>query len=330
METVKISLDEIEKLTKQALIAHGATDKVAQTVAHAVRIAEAKGNKICGLYYLESYCQQLVSGRVNGQAEPVVTTPKGASVHVDAKFGFAQAAFAEGLETALSVVGKMGVCSFAVAHAHTCTSLGFFTEQIAKRGYIALGYTNASAITAPPGGNKRVIGTNPMAMSVPSENGVAFQFDYSTTAIALGKITMAKAAGEKIPLGWAIDETGADTTDPEAALKGSLKSAGGYKGWGHGLMVEVLAAAFTGSIASTDVEPLKAPTGSPHNLGQYYFILDPTIHNANFHNQISALKDAVDAQEGARLPGSRFVMPSEVDLEPHVWAQLQELSEGPK
>ncbi|MEM7241469.1 MAG: Ldh family oxidoreductase [Pseudomonadota bacterium] len=326
---VEVSLDKIEDLTRAALMTHGARDDVASHVAQAVRVAEAKGNKICGLYYLESYCKQLQTGRVDGQAEPSVHKPRDASVLVDAKFGFAQAAFAAGLETALNTARDMGTCSFAVAHAHTCTSLGYFTEQIARSGFIALGFTNASAIVAPPGGNKRIIGTNPMAMAVPGPDGIAFQFDYSTSAVALGKITMAKAAGEAIPLGWAVDANGADTTDPDAALKGALKSAGDYKGWGHGLMVEVLAAAFTGSIASTDVSPLKASEGPPHNLGQTYLILDPTLHNPNFHNQISALKAAVDAQDGARLPGTRFDMPDAVDLPDAQWDELQRLAKGP-
>ena len=328
LRMVNVDLDEIETLAAQALVAHGARADVAGHVAHAVRVAEAKGNKICGLYYLDSYCTQLQTGRVDGHANPQVSKPRGASVLVDAKFGFAQAAFAAGLPAALDTARDLGTCSFAVAHAHTCTSLGYFTEQIANAGFIALGFTNASAIVAPPGGNARVIGTNPMAMAVPSADGIAFQFDYSTSAVALGKITMAKAAGEKIPLGWAVDQNGEDTTDPDAALKGALKSAGGYKGWGHGLMVEVLAAAFTGSIASADVSPLKAPEGPPHDLGQTYLIIDPTTHNPNFHNQISALQAAVDAQQGARLPGSRFTMPSEVDLPDAQWVELLKLAGG--
>ena len=88
---------------------------------------------------------------------------------------------------------------------------------------IGFGFTNASPIVAPPGGKTRVIGTNPIAFSVPDgEGGTAMQFDQSTTAVALGKITIAKAAGEKIPEGWALDEHGRPTTDPEEALRGVL------------------------------------------------------------------------------------------------------------
>ena len=330
MEKITIQLDEIEALTNQALVAHGAVDWVGKSVARAVRTAEAKGNLICGLYYLESYCKQLVTGRVDGTAEPVVSLPKSASVHVDAKFGFAQAAFERALPTALETALSAGTCSLAVAHSHTCTSLGYFTEQISKAGFIAIGLTNASAVVSPPGGNKAILGTNPIAMAVPGENGaIAFQFDQSTSAIALGKITMAAAAGENIPQGWAVDADGNETTDPNAALKGSLMSSGGYKGWGFGLMTEVLAAAFTGSVNSLDVKGLKLPDGAPHDLGQCYIILDPNTHGDGFHDRIARVANAVAEQEGARLPGSSFIMPDAVSIEKRIYDQLLALSKGP-
>ena len=76
------------------------------------------------------------------------------------------------------------------------------------------------------------------------------QFDQSTTVVALGKITMAKAADEKIPLGWALDSEGRPMTDPDAALAGSLVFIGGYKGWGFGVMGEVLAAGMAGNFVA--------------------------------------------------------------------------------
>lgn len=219
----------------------------------------------------------------------------------------------------------MGIARLSVCHAHTCTSLGYFTEQIAQAGLIAIGFTNASPIVAPPGGKTRVIGTNPMAFSVPDGfGGVAMQFDQSTTTVALGKITMAKAAGRSIPEGWAVDANGAPTTDPEAAIGGSLVSVGGmdsgYKGWGFGLMVEILAAGLTGSTFSRDVKPLKAPEGAPHDLGQFYILLDPGS-SVEFAQQVRALGEAVAQDPGARMPGQGKVPGDPVALEDAVWAQ---------
>ncbi len=327
MSKIRVSLNDIEDATRLALVNHGALDWVATEVARAVRKAEATGNLICGLYYLESYCAQLKSGRVNGSVEPLVSRPRTASVKVDAGFGFAQAAFARAFPEALSVVKDAGTCSLAVCHSHTCTSLGYFTEQLAEAGYIGIGFTNASAVVSPPGGIRAVIGTNPIAMSIPSRNGgVALQFDQSTSAVALGKITMAAAAGENIPIGWAVDAEGNPTTDPQAALKGSLVSTGGYKGYGFGLMAEILAAAVTGSVNSLDVKGLKLPDGAPHDLGQFYFLLDPTAVSGDaFWERLDRLSDAIDEQEGARLPGANRQLPDEVEIDSQVWTLAQSL-----
>ena len=314
----------------QALVRHGAAKWIAQSVASAVARAEATGNLICGLYYLESYCTQLRTGRVNGRVEPIVSQPKPAVVRVDAQLGFAQPAFQCGIDVAATVAQEFGSATMAVCHSHTCTAMGFFTEQIAVKGLIGIGMTNAPACVSPPGGTKAVLGTNPISMAVPNtDGGIAFQFDQSTSAIAIGKIRVAAAAGDKIPLGWAVDNNGDPTDDPHAALEGSLVSAGGYKGYGFGLMVEVLAAAVTGSLTSTSAPPLKAPEGPPHGLGQFYFLLDPTAcAGDSFWARLEQLAEAVESQPNARLPGSNAARPTEVSINGALWEKVQELA-GP-
>jgi len=330
METVEVALDEVESVTAAALERHGAAPAVAGHVSRAVRVAEATGNRICGLYYLESYCRQLVTGRVDGQVDPVVTVARPGAVRVDARFGFAQSAFAAAFEPAVEATRSNGTCGLAVEHSHTCTSLGFFTEQFAQAGLLAIGTTTASARVAPPGGNRPLLGTNPIAMAVPArEGGVAFQFDFSTSAVALGKITMAAAEGEPIPTGWAVDEDGEPTTDAQAALRGSLLSAGGYKGYAIGLMVEVLSSALTGSVASADVQALKAPEGPPHDLGQFYLVVDPRSYSGEaFYDSLALLAERVDEQPGARLPGAHRTLPDQVTLDRALWQDTVELAGG--
>ncbi len=325
-----IALDDIEDATKRALVRHGATEAVAVNVARAVRTAEARGNKICGLYYLESYCQQLRTGRVDGSATPEVRIERPGAVRVDGGFGFAQQAFAAGFAAAKESATVNGICGFSVEHTHTCTSLGYFTEQFAEAGFLAIGATNATPYVAPPGGSVPVLGTNPIAMAVPDgAGGVAFQFDFSTSVVALGKITMAKAAGESIPEGWALDEMGKSTTDPTAALAGSLVSAGGYKGYGISLMVEILAAALTGSRLSSTVPPLKTPEGPPHDLGQFYLVIDPAAFSGEvFYDRLRSLAESVESQPGARLPGSTVTAAQSVELDAEIWQSVQVLASG--
>jgi (2R)-3-sulfolactate dehydrogenase (NADP+) len=329
MTHISVDLDTIQATTAKALEAHGAKPWIANSVAHAVRVAEAHGNKICGLFYLESYCSQLKTGRVKGDVEPEVHQPKPASVVVDAKLGFAQAAFSRGLDTALLAAKTNGVATLAICHSHTCTSMGYFTAQIAGAGYIAIGMTNAKSCVSPPGGTQAVLGTNPIAMSVPDgKGGLAMQFDQSTSAIAIGKINMAATAGEQIPLGWGVDSEGQATQDPKAVLNGgSLLSAGGYKGYGFGLMAEILAAAFTGGSTSTELDPLKASEGKPHDLGQCYIIIDPTnVAGDLFWDKLSTISDAITSQPGARLPGSQKVLPNTVELDAEVWHSVLRLA----
>lgn len=324
----RVPLDTIESVTRDALARHGAPESIAAQVAHAVRVAEGKGNKICGLYYLESYCAQLKTGRISVEDPPVVRHDRPGSVRVDGRLGFAQTAFAEGFTVAVDAARANGVCGYAIEHTHTCTSLGYFTEQFAEAGLLAIGTTNATPRVAPPGGSTAVLGTNPIAMAVPDgQGGVALQFDFSTSAVALGRITMAKAAGETIPLGWAVDADGEPTTDPEAALAGSLVSAGGYKGYGIGLMVEVLASALTGSRLSADVPPLKTPDGLPHDLGQFYVVIDPAAYSGDgFYDHLTRLASSINVQSGARLPGAATATPESVEIDEPLWTLVLSLA----
>ncbi len=329
MNTVTVSLDTIEQKTSTALQAHGALPWIADSVAQAVRRAEATGNIICGLYYLDSYCRQLHSGRVKGAVQPKVSQPKPATVKVDAMAGFAQPAFAQGIELATSVAHRQGICAFTICHSHTCTSMGYFTAQIAAFGMIGVGTTNAPACVSPPGGTRALLGTNPIAMSIPARNGgIAIQFDQSTSAIAIGKIRMAAAHGEKIPLGWAVDSDGQPTDDPNIALQsGSLSSSGGYKGYGFGLMAEILAAAVTGSDLSITASPVKATEGPAQDFGQFYFLIDPTsFAGETFWQRLDTISEAVAQQPGARLPGARQNWPNHVTIDAELWQQVLNLA----
>lgn len=325
---MRITVDEIERTGAAALLAHGAGSWQAGEVARAIARAEETGNVICGLAYLESYCVQLRSGRVDGMADPEVSSPKPGVVQADARFGFAQPAFSRALPAALDAARACGMASLSVGHSHTCTSLGFFTERIAAEGLIALGFTNASAIVSGPGGRRPVLGTNPIAVTIPGPGRPAMHADFSTAAVALGKITAAKAAGDPIPEGWALDAEGQPTTDPEAALAGSLVSAGGYKGWALGLLVEILASGLTGSVNSVNVRGLKAEAGPPHDLGQFYILIDPGAHSASFSDRIGRLAEEIAKDPGVRIPGARPKDRDPVYVPDVLWQKAIALAQG--
>ncbi|HKL06927.1 MAG TPA: Ldh family oxidoreductase, partial [Roseovarius sp.] len=102
---------------------------------------------------------------------------------------------------------------------------------------------------------------------------------------------------------------------------------GGYKGWGFGLMAELLAAGLTGGVVSRDVKPLKAPDGPPHDLGQYYLLMDPDASGA-FFDRLAQVEEgvALDAERGARMPGQGKAPTDPVSLDDVVWQQVRGLA----
>ena len=100
---------------------------------------------------------------------------------------------------------------------------------------------------------------------------------------------------------------------------------GGHKGWGMGVMVEILAAGMTGGLNSVDVAPLKAPDGDPHDLGQFYILIDPA-GSPDFTDRVARLVEVVEADPEARLPGSNLSEPAEVEVANGVWDLVKSLA----
>jgi (2R)-3-sulfolactate dehydrogenase (NADP+) len=100
---------------------------------------------------------------------------------------------------------------------------------------------------------------------------------------------------------------------------------GGYKGWGFGLMAELLAAGMTGGLASRDVNPLKAPHGAPHDLGQFYILIDPASGHA-FYDRLAQVAEGVALDDGARMPGQGKQPAKIVDVQDQVWELVKDLA----
>lgn len=108
-------------------------------------------------------------------------------------------------------------------------------------------------------------------------------------------------------------------------MRGSLCSAGGYKGWGLGVLVELLAAAMTGSVNSLDVSGLKLANGPPHRLGQMYLILNTDTFGDAFADRFERLAAAIAADDGARLPGQNRAARAEVEVPDALWSKIIDL-----
>lgn len=115
----------------------------------------------------------------------------------------------------------------------------------------------------------------------------------------------ADKAGKPIPEGWALDPDGRPTTDPKAALAGTMIPIGEAKGAALALMVEVLAAGLTGASLAFEASSLFSGDGAPPNLGQTIVAIDPGLASAGaFAERMSTLVEAIESEPGARLPGT--------------------------
>jgi len=317
-DTVHITLDEAVALIAAAVKSAGVSDEVAQSVARALVAAEAEGQVGHGFSRLADYVAQAKSGKINAQAEVSVSHRGPSSLFIDADLGFAYPAMEAALDTGLPLADEMGIAVMAVGNSHHCGALSVQVEKIGKAGLIGIMVANTPKAIAPWGAREAIFGTNPIAFASPLANGEPLVIDLSLSTVARGKVMAARKAGKDIPLGWALDAEGQPTTDPEAALAGSLVSMGGYKGWGFGLMAELLAAGMTGSVTSQQVKPLKAPDGPPHDLGQFYLIIDPSAA-PGFAQTVKQVAEAVAVDEGARMPGQGRVLADPVTVDPAAW-----------
>lgn len=324
MSTVEMTRETIEAVCLAALEKHGASIDNARPVAQAIARAEAGGNRVCGLYYLPIFCRHLTIGKVDGKAVPDVAT-RGATVTVDARCGFAHPAIAAGTPALIDAARRSGIGAMAVRNSYNCLALAHHVVPLAENGLIGLCLSNAPACVAPPGATRALFGTNPLAFAVPSAEAPPIVVDQSMSAVTKTEMILRRNRGEAIPAGWAQDRHGRPTTDAATGLEGSLLPAGGRKGANIALLVEILAAALTGSVLSTEASAFGNDEGGPPCVGQFLIAIDPGHFSAgHFPEAIGRLAAAHEAA-GARLPGrSGRSQPVRVDAE--LWETAVRLS----
>ena len=172
---------------------------------------------------------------------------------------------------------------------------------------IGLMVANTPSAIAPWGAKTPIFGTNPIAFAAPRDGKAPLVIDLSLSKVARGKVMNAKKTGQPIPPDWALDAEGMPTTDPEAALAGSMMPIGEAKGTALALIVEILAAVMTRSALSAEAASFFNPDGPPPGVGQWLLAMSPP-DVAGFGAGLDHLLGLIEAQEGARLPGARRLM----------------------
>jgi len=301
-----LTLAEGEALVVRTLARCRTDPDNARSVARALVAAEAEGLKGHGLSRVPTYAAQAKVGKVDGVVKPTIEWRRPGVAAVDANNGFAYPAIDMAVAALPKAARQNGIAAAAIRRSHHCGAAGHPVERLAEAGLVGLMFANTPAAIAPWGGAKGVFGTNPIAFSCPLPGRAPIVVDMSLSKVARGNILAAKQRGEAIPDGWALDSAGKATTDPAAALAGTMLPLGDAKGTALALMVELLAAGLTGANFAADASSFLDAEGSPPGTGQLLIAFDPTAFGGTgTAEHFSALAAAIEAQAGARLPGTR-------------------------
>jgi (2R)-3-sulfolactate dehydrogenase (NADP+) len=301
---MRLTPEEARTLVVDTLVRCNTSPENAAHVADALVGAELVGQSGHGLRRVQSYAGQALSGKVDGHAIPTLGRTRPGVVSIDAANGFAYPAIALAVGALPPVVRDQGIAVAGIRRSHHAGVTGLVVEKLAEAGLVALMLVNSPPAMAPWGGTTPLFGTNPVAFAVPTASE-PIVIDLSLSEVARGKVMAAKQKGESIPEGWAFDAEGNPTTDPDAALAGTMVPAGGAKGAVLAFMVELLAAGLTGANYAPDASSFFEAEGTPPGTGQFLLAIDPDAVSVGGVDRFTALADAIEADPGARLPGRR-------------------------
>jgi LDH2 family malate/lactate/ureidoglycolate dehydrogenase len=305
---VNLSLEELHDLGVRILTANGMRQNHAEAIARVIVAGQRDECHSHGAYRLLVCVRSLRAGKLSKTAEPEVVNVAPAVVKVDAKFAYSQLAFERGLPLLVEKARNSGVAALVINNCFHFSALWPEVEQIAEMGLAGLAMTPSHSWVAPEGGSKPLFGTNPIAFAFPRNGEFPFVFDFATSTATRGDLELHRRADKAIPLGWAVDETGQQTTSAEAAFRGAMTTFGGHKGSALCAMIELLAGALIGDLSSVESLSFDEGAGATPCHGELILAFDPVLLGRNdpgaYLRRVEELCEGVTGQ-GARLPSQR-------------------------
>lgn len=268
------TIDQLQAHAVAVLGAAGLSRGDAGVVAGSLVDAEARGIGSHGLTRLRIYASRLQAGLIDSAAEPTITT-SGSIVRVNARNAAGQVGATAAMKAGMRTAGQHGVAMVGVRHSNHCGTLAYFTRTLAENGYAAIAMSTAPPTMTYFGGKSRAVGTNPISIAAPRGARRPIVVDLATSATARGKIILADQVGGSIPAGWAVDEEGRPTRDPQAALSGSMVPFGGPKGSGLAMMVDLICGALVGAAFGHEIGDMYDDWERTQRVSHLFIVMDP-------------------------------------------------------
>jgi LDH2 family malate/lactate/ureidoglycolate dehydrogenase len=263
----------------------GVSPEDARITADVLVQANLRGIDSHGVARLARYVNGLRDGVMVAQPEQKVVVETPTTITLDAGAGLGQPVSHRAMTQAIEKAKDYG-CGFAtVRNSNHYGIAGYYAMMALEHDMIGISTTNAAVLVVPTFGRNSMYGTNPISLAVPAGEERPFVMDMATSTVPRGKLEVYHRQEKPIPVGWATDETGRPTSDTGRVLDNFLKRAGGgllplggageefsgYKGYGMGLMVEILSAVLPGAAFLTAVYPKDANGKAlPANIGHFF------------------------------------------------------------
>jgi uncharacterized oxidoreductase len=289
-----IAVDALERLTAELFAAHRVPRDDAAWIAAMLVRANLRGHDSHGAIRIPQYCASIKAGHLNPTPALRVVTDTPTLAILDGDQGFGQVVARRGVALAVDKARAQGLAAVALRRTSHVGRLADYAEIAAGEGFIALLWANArhGLNVAPWGGASRKLGTNPHAIAVPGPRGaVVMSHDFATSVWAEGKLRVKFNRGESVPEGIMLNGRGEPSTEPKEYYTdppGSLLTAGGHKGYGLSLAVEILGGILSGTGAA-------GPGSGVFANGTLTVCLDPArfLPRADFDAQVAALLEWV-------------------------------------
>lgn len=310
-----VPVPEAQRFVADCLIKVGATRQHAGQMADLLVAADRRGHFSHGMNRLDMYVNDVRGGLCDPNAVPQVLKQTAATAWVDGHNGFGAVVGNFCMQLAMEKARSAGVGWVVAKGSNHYGIAGWYTLMASQDGLLGMSCTNTSPLMTPTRAKEAALGTNPISLSAPSQNGDSFDLDMATTTVAVGKIEMQIRKKEPIPHGWAQDTEGNITTDAQKAFDshcllplGGAEETSGYKGYGLGLMVETFSAILSGSAFGPNIRSWMGGT-TPANLGQCFVAIDPECFAPGFKDRMADLMqhlrnmESVDPSKPVLVPG---------------------------
>ncbi len=305
-----LSGDILRRLLTDVLAYHGVIAEIRQHVSEGLVQTSERGVDSHGIQLFPHYIAALKGGRINGNPNVRVArrTPGVATLHADHTFGHAAGAFA--MQHAITMAKEVGIASVAVTDSTHCGAAAYYGLMAAENDMIGLFFTHASPHMLYPGAKVPTLGPNPICFTAPMKGEEPYCLDMSTTVVTFNRLNIVREEGGTVEPNWGADEDGVPTTDPRRIAH--LFPIGGYKGYGLGMMIDILSGLLSGMPVGPDVSRMYGnPLSEKRRLGHFCVAIniaafeDIAIFKRRLSDYCKTLREQGmgDADTRAKVPG---------------------------